>query len=116
MFPGSKFIYTVRDHVSWLESCKIHWAKIKTMRTESKIPGFAEEAELSLYGTLEFEPDKLSTAYYRHHDSVLEYFKNRQTDLLVLNIVGGEGWEKLCPFLGKHIPLVKFPCMNTRAQ
>jgi hypothetical protein len=34
----------------------------------------------------------------RHDREVMEYFKNREEDLLVLDIAAGEGWEKLCPF------------------
>jgi hypothetical protein len=40
---------------------------------------------------------------------VKEYFRDRPDDLLVMNICAGEGWEKLCPFLGLAIPKVKFP-------
>ena len=39
----------------------------------------------------------------------MEYFKNRPQDFLNLDIIGGEGWEKLCEFLGKPIPDVPFP-------
>jgi hypothetical protein len=28
---------------------------------------------------------------------------------LVMNIIEGDGWEKLCPFLNKEIPSVDFP-------
>jgi len=38
-------------------------------------------------------------AYRRHHESVVEYFNDRPRDLLVLNIIEGEGWDKLCRFL-----------------
>jgi hypothetical protein len=43
------------------------------------------------------------------------YFKNRN-DLLMLNICDGEGWEKLCPFLGTNIPDVLFPNINKREK
>src|SRR5206468_7692898 len=51
--------------------------------------------------------------YERHNREVIEYFNDRGNDLLILNITGGEGWEKLCPFLGKPVPRVRFPCVNT---
>jgi 3'(2'), 5'-bisphosphate nucleotidase len=31
---------------------------------------------------------------------------------LVINVVAGEGWEKLCPFLGKPVPEIPFPKAN----
>ena len=33
-------------------------------------------------------------------------------DLFVLDVRGGEGWEKLCPFLGLNVPDVPFPHAN----
>jgi hypothetical protein len=32
--------------------------------------------------------------------------------LLVMDICGGEGWEKLCPFLNQPTPEVAFPRRN----
>jgi hypothetical protein len=116
MFPASKFIYTIRESSSWLESCKAHWIKLDKKRAESKIPPFAEKAEIAMYGTLQFDELSFTNAYNKHHRSVTEYFRTRPGDLLVLNIVAGEGWEKLCPFLGKPVPLVKFPRSNVRHE
>ena len=48
----------------------------------------------------------------KHNNEVKAYFKNRPTDLLILNIREGEGWEKLCPFLGVDVPEVPFPHYN----
>jgi hypothetical protein len=32
--------------------------------------------------------------------------------LLVMNIIEGDGWDKLCPFLGTKIPSLPFPHEN----
>ena len=45
-------------------------------------------------------------------NDIKEYFKDRPGDLLVMNICEGEGWEKLCPFLGVPIPNEPFPNVN----
>jgi len=45
-------------------------------------------------------------------DGVLEYFKNRPNDLLIFAITEGDGWEKLCPFLGEKRPNTPFPYVN----
>jgi hypothetical protein len=29
-----------------------------------------------------------------------------------MNICAGDGWDKLCPFLGKTAPNAPFPCTN----
>ena len=39
--------------------------------------------------------------YTSHNAEVLEYFKNRTNDFLVMDLSNGDGWEKLCPFLVK---------------
>lgn len=108
-FPQSKFIYTVRDRESWLESyIRYHGRK------ESASPEHADKVE-RLYGTKGIDRRALLDAYERHERHVFEYFKNRPNDLLVMNICGGEAdWEELCSFLGKPIPAVPFPASNER--
>lgn len=69
-----------------------------------------------LYETVDFERDKYVEAYKRHHDDVRRYFRKRPSDLLEINIIEGEGWEKLCPFLGLPIPDMSFPRSNTRSD
>lgn len=64
---------------------------------------------MHLYGTLDFEPEKLVAGHERHLHAVREYFRNRPGDLLVMRIAEGEGWERLCPFLGVPTPEVPFP-------
>jgi len=46
------------------------------------------------------------------HKDVFSYFKGRPKDLLVIDIPAGDGWEKLCPFLGVPIPNQSFPKKN----
>jgi len=45
-----------------------------------------------------------------------EYFKGRPDDLLILDICGGDGWEKLCNFLSLPIPSVDFPFENAKSD
>ena len=33
-----------------------------------------------------------------------------------MNICDGDGWEVLCPFLGKDIPNVPFPKLNVYGE
>jgi hypothetical protein len=42
--------------------------------------------------------------YDEHNNGVLEYFKDRPNDLLVLCWERGDGWEKLCKFLDVPVP------------
>ena len=43
---------------------------------------------------------------------MIAHFAGRPDDLLVLDVVGGEGWERLCPFLGLAPPDEPFPHFN----
>jgi hypothetical protein len=66
----------------------------------------------ALYGTATFVPDQFAQAYRQHVQDVRAYFETRPEALLVLDICGGEGWERLCPFLRSEIPDLPFPRMN----
>jgi hypothetical protein len=69
---------------------------------------------IATYGANWFtDPDRLSYVYDTHRANVISYFKDRPGDLLVMDVCGGEGWEKLCPFLGLAIPNVPFPHVRT---
>lgn len=89
LYPGSKFILTVRPPEDWIRSVMRHFSGSTTPMREW-IYGFGDpEGHESAY---------LDT-YNRHNREVLEYFTNRPEDLLVMRITEGEGWEVLCPFL-----------------
>jgi hypothetical protein len=51
--------------------------------------------------------------YQNRNEEVRSYFADRPGDLLVLDVVGGEGWERLCPFLGLEPPAGPFPRLNS---
>jgi hypothetical protein len=106
-FPGSKFVYTVRERTRWLESCRRHWRK------KGDVDNTRRELRRRIYGTIDFNPDLFAQAYDRHESRVLSYFAERPDDLLVLDICGGRaGWEVLCPFLGMPVPNTPFPNTN----
>ena len=104
-FPHSKFILTIREKLEWLNSCKRHFADSSDDH---------DYLRMDLYGTTTFDKEKFSNAYDKHLQDVCSYFKNRKSDLLIIDISNGEGWEKLCPFLGKEIPNIQFPKQNVR--
>ena len=109
-YPGSRFIYTIRDMQSWLESMR--WFMPTMDRPD--IGAVALNACDVLYDTRTYDRDKLVAAYQRHHEAVIKHFKDRSGDLLVLDIVGNAGWEKLCSFLRKPLPNKPFPHENIR--
>jgi len=36
-------------------------------------------------------------------EGVKNYFRDRSEDLMTMDICGGDGWEQLCPFVGKEM-------------
>jgi hypothetical protein len=129
-FPGSKFILTVRDSPEqWYESLTRFHAvlfghgRIPTLddlKAATHIyPGFVFEANRLLYNTPPDEPynkDQLIASYNAHNDAVLEYFRHRPGDLLVLNVAEPDAYDRLCKFLGKPCTGEKFPWENRTAD
>lgn len=94
-FPHSKFILTTRDYEGLATSEYKMWKR--SGASISEVPSRHRFIER-----------------IRNHDRyVREYFEGRDEDLLNLNICEGEGWEKLCPFLGvEETPSHLFPYEN----
>lgn len=114
-YPGSKFVLTVREKHAWLRSSHPLWERIvhlRGARPDSLVARYFLFIHEKLYGTHNAEPELLSRAYDRYTAEVLEYFRERPHDLLILDICGGEGWSKLAPFLGVPIPEVPSPWQN----
>ncbi len=106
VYPGSKFILSIRDFDSWLKSVKHHFL----INVGPQNPSFNTAL---CYGSWYFDEEKFTRTYYEHEQEVREYFKDRPEDLLIINICEGEGWEKLCPFLDREIPEEAFPHSNS---
>lgn len=103
--PGSKFILTIRPSMKWIESVVKHFGLADTPMREL-IYGAG-------YGHPEGNEDLYIERYERHNREVMEYFKNRENDLLVFKLTEGDGWEKLCKFLNEKVPDKPFPVTNT---
>jgi hypothetical protein len=116
LYPGSKFILTIRDKESWLDSVELHWKRGDHVVGSPAIykPTFDMFISALVYGSHVFHKDRFSYVYDLHAKNVREYFAGRPNDLLVLNICGGDGWDPLCRFLGKPIPEAAFPHENRR--
>ena len=104
-FKGSKFILTVRkDEDIWFESQKGHSLRTKPVEHE-RILVFGYEYPHK-------HKKEYIEMYLRHRKEVKEYFKDRPDDFIELCWEDGDGWEKLCKFLGKEVPDVPFPHIN----
>jgi hypothetical protein len=121
-YPGSKFILTVREIESWLNSVRKHWqrAPLKKKRIhlgkKKSIEQYRRLLRLTTYGMDDFNEDRFRWVYETHLKNVQAHFANRPNDLLILDICGGEAWDRLGPFLGSLVNrpqgTVQFPWEN----
>jgi hypothetical protein len=110
-YPGSKFIYTVRDEDSWLRSCR------RFFTAPSRDPQLRVIRQ-ALYRCDQFDATLFADAYKRHDLLVNEYFANRPGDLLTINIceVASSPWEAICAFLETDVPSSPFPWQNRTSK
>ncbi len=105
-FPNSKFILTVRDKESWLNSCSKFFAKGNHQFFKW------QRVNIDMYGSNSFDSSLFEQAHSKHMEDVKVYFESRPNDLLIMDIPNGDGWDKLCTFLNVDKPQVTFPKAN----
>lgn len=112
-YPGSKFILTIRDEKEWLSSVRNHWdPATNPFRSAWDSDPFSHQLHKLVYGRKHFDAQHFLERYRRHNAEVLEYFKSRPQDLLVMDMSNGAGWYQLCGFLKQPIPSVPYPLAN----
>lgn len=104
-YPGSKFILNTRDLESWINSREKHVNRIPNLKQLQK-----EHPDNPWYT---IDKENWKNEYNQHHEEVNKYFKGREDELLVFNVIDGDSWEKLCPFLDADLPKKPFPKSNT---
>jgi hypothetical protein len=108
-FPGSKFILSERDPERWYKSISNHFGA-----------GDAVLQQLT-YGPDAGSPigheERYKEVYLAHNAAVKAYFADRPSDLLIMNLENGHGWNELSPFLGlKNAPTGPFVHSNSAAD
>jgi len=125
-FPQSKFILTVRSSSEeWYRSiCTFHgklWNNGQIPQVEHlkaakyRYPGYAYEAFKYVYNTPDddlYNQSMLITFYEQHNAAIIEYFRYRPDDLLILNVSQPNAYHQLCDFLGKPRVNADFPWEN----
>lgn len=116
MYPGSKFILTLREREAWLESCRRHWERVRPHHHTPETHFEYMWCRVKLYGRLDFDPDNHWQAYERHVAGVRDYFAARPHDLLEIDVTAGSGWQPLCQFLNVPVPAAAFPWHNKTSE
>ena len=111
--PNSRFVLTVRDAEEWAESVARWYAEMppSSPRTVQR-----DVIRLISYGVHNFHRQRFLDIYRRHGDDVLDYFRDRPRDLLVLDLAAEtDPWMPLCRFLDRPVPERDFPHLRTPA-
>jgi hypothetical protein len=113
-YPGSKFIHTIRDEVSWLKS--VEWLfTVGAVKFNWDKHEIFSRVHTDFYGTAAFDAERFLARYRAYNEEVQAYFASRTADFLVIELAAGDGYEQICPFLGVTIPATPFP-HNNRQQ
>jgi hypothetical protein len=113
VYPGSKFVLTVREIEQWLASMEAHFDRLGPyLDKHPDMRPFTEFICAAVYGTHRFHRDRMRWVYENHVRSVRNYFKHRPQDLLEVDICANAGWTELCSFLDRPIPHIAFPFLN----
>jgi hypothetical protein len=123
-YPDSKVILTVRDLDDWWRSILAHFSYYQVAE-ESRmkhrigrllnIPGLMEDEYHQfrrrlrnlVYGSPTPKEFLYKKRFVDHNRLVIATVPAER--LLVIDICGGDGWEKLCPFLSAPFPNTPFP-------
>lgn len=97
-YPGSRFVLTTRPLDDWLTSRRRHVERNRVRRDAGTYTG----------DFLDIDVETWREEYLVHHERVTAYFAER-SDLLVMDITAGDGYEVLCPFLGRAVCGEPFP-------
>ncbi len=105
---SARYILTKRKtSIAWLESLKSHSERVHS----------TEHCRLLAYGhNYPHGFEEYHTDFYeKHNDEVRDFFKRNKCEnlLLELSFDAGDGWEKLCSFLGAAVPSLPIPHENS---
>jgi hypothetical protein len=110
-YPGSKFIHTIRDEQKWLNS--VRWLfSTGSVKFNLQANSHAQTFHQAFYGTTLFDEALFLARYRAYNQEAAAYFADRPDDFLVIDLTAGEGYEKICPFLGVEVPEAPFPYAN----
>ena len=120
-FPNSRFIYTTRPAADWQRSYESH------LKRNFHVSNFEDAKErtadkdavrhgslfVEIYSSLYFSHDSYATAFDAYDRRVRQFFSDKPWERFIeFNMFSGDGWAKLCAFLGRDIPSEPFPWDN----
>jgi hypothetical protein len=113
-YPDAKVLLTVRDPDDWFDSTQatIFSPPMRARIAASPMEGFFQKAVLRDFGNRIDDRAFMTEAFERHNAAVRSAVPPER--LLVYEV--GEGWQRLCQFLGVPVPTAPFPRVNSREE
>jgi hypothetical protein len=113
-YPDAKVLLTVRDADDWFDSAQatIFSRPMRARIAGSPMEGFFQKAVLRDFGDRLDDRAFMTAAFERHNAAVRSAVPSER--LLVYEV--GEGWPRLCEFLGVPMPEAPFPRVNSREE
>jgi hypothetical protein len=108
-YPQAKCILTLRETDPWWRSISRHFNERSPIPSAEQDP-FRTRLRNMVYGSTTACEFLYKKRYLEHNNGVLRTVPADR--LLVMDVTAGDGWEVLCPFVGKEIPSVPFPHAN----
>ncbi|CDS09960.1 hypothetical protein LRAMOSA02637 [Lichtheimia ramosa] len=124
-YPDAKWLLTDRDPDSWYKSAKNTIHKAATSRSQEEIAALPEylQRTFRMAETVVLDGALADPERFADEEAIKQKFKDHYEwvkktipadRLLILQL--GEGWDRLCEFLGKPVPDVPYPRSNSTAN
>lgn len=104
-FPFCRFVYTMREIDSWIESSRNHYARRAPAIEYLKFRRWIFHRDT-------FDEAQWKKVYHAHQREVESYCEIHSVQLLHLPIDQRPTWGPLCEFLGVAVPTEPFPHEN----
>lgn len=119
-YPGAKFVLSIRDSEAWLRSLSgmfegaVGQAADLSFALHANGRYGAARFWESVFGLEDFRQDwtHVQKVYEETNKRVREVLNHVEADFLEVDVTEGDGWEKLCRFLGCPVPGEPFPHAN----
>jgi hypothetical protein len=109
-YPEARVLHTVRDADTWFDSTQATiFAPGSGALAESPATPFFQTVT-GVFGDRIHDRAFMTDYFRRHTEAVIAEVPAER--LLVFQV--GEGWDRLCPFLGVPVPAEPFPSENSR--
>jgi len=105
LFPNSKFIYLSRERENWLPSIKqlLQRMIVNLQRSDGGFNPHLKRCYKDVFSPLTaeniYQDDFLIQCYQRHQQDVFDYFQERATDFLNIEVAESESYQQLLAFL-----------------